>query len=48
MFEISIIEQLKCWKDKPDRKPMMMLGARQVGKTFVLQQFGKREFEHCA
>lgn len=48
MFERSIIEQLKRWKDKPDRKPMMMLGARQVGKTFVLQQFGKEEFEHCA
>lgn len=48
MFERSIIEQLKRWKDKPDRKPMMMFGARQVGKTFVLQQFGKEEFEHCA
>lgn len=48
MFERSIIEQLKQWKNKPDRKPMMMLGARQVGKTFVLKQFGKEEFEHCA
>lgn len=48
MFERSIIEQLKQWKNKPDRKPMMMLGARQVGKTFVLKQFGKEEFDHCA
>lgn len=48
MFERTIIEQLRRWKDKPDRKPMMMLGARQVGKTFVLKQFGKKEFEHCA
>lgn len=48
MFERSIIEQLKQWKDKPDRKPMMMLGARQVGKTFALKQFGREEFERCA
>lgn len=48
MFERTIIEQLRRWNDKPDRKPMMMLGARQVGKTFVLKQFGKEEFEHCA
>ena len=26
----------------------MLLGARQVGKTFVLKQFGKESFEHCA
>lgn len=48
MFERTVIQQLKQWKDKPDRKPMMMFGARQVGKTFVLKQFGKEEFEHCA
>lgn len=48
MFRRSIIEQLKQWKDKPDRKPLMLLGARQVGKTFVLKQFGKESFEHCA
>ena len=48
MFRRSIIEQLKQWKDKPDRKPLMLLGARQVGKTFVLKQFGKENFEHCA
>ena len=47
MFRRSIIEQLKQWKDKPDRKPLILLGARQVGKTFVLKQFGKENFEHC-
>lgn len=47
MFDRTIIEQLRRWKDKPDRKPLMMLGARQVGKTFILKQFGKEEFEHC-
>lgn len=48
MFKRSIIKQLEQWKDKPDRKPLMLLGARQVGKTFVLKQFGKENFEHCA
>lgn len=48
MFKRKIIEQLRKWNDKPDRKPLMLLGARQVGKTFVLKQFGKESFEHCA
>ena len=39
MFKRSIIKQLEQWKDKPDRKPLMLLGARQVGKTFVQKQF---------
>lgn len=48
MFERAIVEDLRRWKNKPDRKPLMMLGARQVGKTFVLKQFGKEEFVHLA
>ena len=48
MFKRSVIEKLKNWKDKPDRKPLLLLGARQVGKTFVLKQFGEECFEHCA
>lgn len=48
MFNRKIIEELKAWKDKSDRKPLMMLGARQVGKTSVLKRFGKECFEYCA
>lgn len=33
MFNRKIIEELKVWKEKADRKPLMMLGARLVGKT---------------
>lgn len=33
MFNRKIIEELKVWKEKADRKPLMMLVARQVGKT---------------
>lgn len=48
MFNRKIIEELKVWKEKADRKPLMMLGARQVGKTSVLKRFGEECFEHCA
>jgi hypothetical protein len=44
----NIITQLKEWKDKPRRKPLLLAGARQVGKTYILKQFGKQEFEQVA
>lgn len=34
------------WKDSPKRKPLILLGARQVGKTYTLKQFGKEEFDN--
>lgn len=48
MFDRKIIVRLKQWLAKEDRKPLMILGARQVGKTSVLKRFGKECFEHCA
>lgn len=48
MFHRQILLQLKEWREKEDRKPLIMLGARQVGKTSVLKHFGKECFEHCA
>ena len=47
MFNRIIIQELKQWRAKKDRKPLIMLGARQVGKTSVLQKFGEEYFEHC-
>lgn len=41
MFNRTIIHELEQWKERRDRKPLMMLGARQVGKTSVLKKFGK-------
>ena len=32
---------------RPRRKPLVVLGARQVGKTHALEQFGKRSFSAC-
>lgn len=33
------------WKKKTSRKPLMIYGARQVGKTYILKEFGKNEFK---
>lgn len=44
----NIISQLKEWKNKEHRKPLVLAGARQVGKTFMLTEFGKQEFENVA
>lgn len=41
----KIITELKIWKEKKDRLPLILKGARQVGKTWILQQFGKEYFE---
>ena len=36
------------WKNKKIRKPLMVLGVRQCGKTYLLKEFGKQEFEDMA
>ena len=47
-MERKIISQLKEWKESPFRKPLILAGARQVGKTYILKEFGKREYKHVA
>ncbi|MBO5349881.1 MAG: ATP-binding protein [Clostridia bacterium] len=42
----KIYEKLKKWKDKGMKKPLMIIGARQVGKTYIVEQFCKNEFEN--
>lgn len=36
------------WKNSKDRKPLILNGARQVGKTWLLKEFGSREYESIA
>ena len=36
------------WKNKKDRKPLILNGARQVGKTWLLKEFGTKEYKHLA
>ena len=46
-IEREIINQFKAWKDAPDRKPILLKGARQVGKTWAMETFGKECFKYC-
>lgn len=43
-----LIEQLKEWKENKNRKPMIVRGARQVGKTWIMKEFGRTCYEKCA
>ena len=45
-MERKITEQLKGWKEKKNRMPLILNGARQVGKTYILKQFGKTCYDH--
>lgn len=42
----TIYQKLVEWKDSPKRKPLLLKGARQVGKTYLLEEFGKNEFQN--
>ena len=44
----AALEKLKKWKNKEDRKPMILMGARQVGKTWIMKEFGKIEYKQVA
>ncbi len=48
MFEREVLKQLSAWKTDRQRKPLVVHGARQVGKTWVLKHFGKEHFEDVA
>ncbi|MGE4565147.1 MAG: ATP-binding protein [Victivallaceae bacterium] len=39
------MERLLAWKDSPARKPMVIRGARQVGKTWLMKEFGQQAFK---
>ena len=42
----EIINDLIKWKDVKNRKPLIIHGARQVGKTYIIKQFGKEYFDN--
>ena len=42
------IEELKKWKNSDTRKPLIIRGARQVGKTWLMKEFGEKNYEKCA
>lgn len=48
IFERDIAELLIDWKEAPGRKPLLLRGARQVGKTHILKHLGRTAFEGTA
>ena len=46
-MERAIYSRLLAWKDDPYRKPLVLKGARQVGKSYIITQFGQNEFRNC-
>lgn len=44
----KIIEFLESWKESKYRKPLILQGARQVGKTYSMLEFGRRYYENVA
>ncbi len=44
----SALEQLVAWKNRPGRKPLILQGARQVGKTWLALELGRAEFSQVA
>lgn len=47
-MERQLMEQLVSWKGSKRRKPLILNGARQVGKTWLLKEFGNTHFENVA
>lgn len=47
-MERKISGRLLKWKGKKNRKPLLMTGVRQCGKTYIIKEFGKNEFESVA
>lgn len=43
-----IQDQLQQWKNQPKRKPLILMGARQVGKTYALKKFGEKAYQNTA
>ena len=44
----KVFEQLRAWRENRNRKPLILLGARQVGKTWLMREFGKECYDTVA
>ena len=42
----EIVSELLKWKNSNNRKPLIIHGARQVGKTYIVKQFGKENYDN--
>ena len=41
----KIADKLLRWKNSPDRMPLLIMGARQVGKSYSIKEFGQAHFK---
>ena len=44
----EVEKHLLIWKNSVNRKPLILRGARQVGKTWIMKEFGKKYYKSCA
>ena len=44
----EIISKLEAWKNEPERSPLIIQGARQIGKSWVVTEFGRSHYKHIA
>ena len=47
-MERKALQELLEWKNRPDRQPLIIMGARQTGKTWLMKEFGARNFKRTA
>ena len=47
-MEREFMKQLLLWKNNPRRKPLIIKGARQVGKTWLMKEFGRQYYQKVA
>jgi len=47
-MERMLMKELEAWKSRPRRKPLLLKGARQTGKTWLLKEFGRTSFQSMA
>ena len=46
-MERNAFKKLTAWKNDPNRKPLILKGARQVGKTWLMKEFGRKQYADC-
>ncbi|MBQ0096502.1 MAG: AAA family ATPase, partial [Bacteroidales bacterium] len=44
----EIITKLEDWKNRKDRSPLIVQGARQIGKSWAVTEFGRTHYKHTA
>ena len=48
MLKRKVYQELLKWKENTGGKALCIIGARQIGKTTLIREFGKNEYEHFA